>query len=463
MTVDVSENDSAFLDYYRCPSGLGSIGTQPELSLRDGYFKFGDAVAFGRFAGGTPAAYATDPLTDVSDAVSLAEGRPSLPFSLSEVATNLREERYRQNGNTLLQKTTAGGVAQRLYYLLRPFMGVGVRKHLQKVRLSDWDKISFPRWPIDRTVDTLMETAMTLVLKATGQASIPFIWFWPDAAPACGMMTHDVEGRAGLDFCDDLMNIDDSHGIKSAFQLIPEGHEEAWSSTSARLRHRGFEVNLHDLNHDGQLFADRQEFLKRAKRINEYARAFGCDGFRSAVMYREQQWFSAFELSYDMSVPNAAHLEPQRGGCCTLMPYFVGNILELPLTTVQDYTLFHILNDYSTTLWKTQIGLIRRHHGLVSIITHPDYLAGRRERLVYVELLRHLTDLRERGRLWIALPGEVNRWWRNRHEMSLVPDGDGWRIEGADSHRARVAYATIEDDRLVYSIAPRAEVIAAPA
>ena len=53
-----------------------------------------------------------------------------------------------------------------------------------------------------------------------------------------------------------------------------------------------------------------------------------------------------------MSVPNVAHLEPQRGGCCTVMPYFVGDVLELPLTTIQDYSLFHILGDYSTTLWK---------------------------------------------------------------------------------------------------------------
>jgi len=122
------------------------------------------------------------------------------------------------------------------------------------------------------------------------------------------------------------------------------------------------------------------------------------------------------------------------------------------LTTVQDYTLFHILNDYSIALWKEQIRLISQHHGLVSIITHPDYLVGRREREVYVDLLRHLADLRDRDGLWVALPGEVNRWWRNRHQMTLVPSGDGWRIEGPDSHRARVAYATLENDRLVYRL-----------
>jgi hypothetical protein len=265
-------------------------------------------------------------------------------------------------------------------------------------------------------------------------------------------MTHDIEGQAGLDFSDELMDIDEAHGVKSAFQLIPEGREDAWERTAARLRARGFEVNLHDLNHDGRLFADRDEFLARARRINDYARRFNCDGFRSGAMYREQGWFSAFEFAYDMSVPNAAHLEPQRGGCCTVMPYFVGDVLELPLTTTQDYTLFHILNDYSIDLWREQIRLIAGRHGLISVITHPDYLVGQRERDVYLKLLDYLVELREREGVWFALPGAVNRWWRNRRAMQLVRDGDAWRIEGPDSERAVVAYASLQDGRLVYDV-----------
>jgi hypothetical protein len=450
ITGQHAEGNRTFVDYFRCPADFGVLGAQSGLGTRDGYFRFGDVVAFGRFAGGSPAEYATDRLADIFDGVTFSGGRPSLPFDFSEVVTNLREERYRQNGHAVLQRTTNSNAAHRLYYLLRPLMRVGLRKHLQKVRLRGWEKIPFPRWPVDATVDALMETAMTLVLKSTGRSRIPFIWFWPDGASACAIVTHDVEGPAGLDFCDALMDIDDSHEIKSAFQLVPEGREDAWIRTAARLRSRGFEVNLHDLNHDGRLFADRSEFLRRAERINRYAREFGCDGFRSAVMYRDQRWFDAFDFLYDMSVPSAAHLEPQRGGCCTVMPYFVGDILELPLTTAQDYTLFHILNDYSTELWRAQADLIRQRHGLISVITHPDYLLGQRERDVYADLLRHLGDLRERHGLWVALPGEVNRWWRSRRTMKLVRSGDKWRIEGPDSHRARVAYATLDNGRLAY-------------
>ena len=74
---------SAFLDYYRCPAGQAEIGTQLQLSPREGYFKFGDAVAFGRFAGGRPAAYSTDPLT--SGAFELPEQRVPSPSHLPAV------------------------------------------------------------------------------------------------------------------------------------------------------------------------------------------------------------------------------------------------------------------------------------------------------------------------------------------------------------------------------------------
>ena len=115
-------------------------------------------------------------------------------------------------------------------------------------------------------------------------------------------------------------------------------------------------------------------------------------------MYRNQDWYDEFEFSYDMSVPNVAHLDPMRGGCCTVMPYFVGDIVELPVTTTQDYSLFHILNDYSIDLWKQQVDLIKRRNGLMSFITHPDYLIERRARNVYESLLDYLRQMLERRR-----------------------------------------------------------------
>ena len=443
---------NAFADYFRCPDHLGEFGTNGELSADSGYFMFHNTICYGQRSGGLPSRDVTGSLPDVSHAVTWEERRLCLPFDLSRVVTNLQQEHYRQHSDHYFGKMTKGSAARRAYYFFRPVLSVAVRKHLQKIRLRGWDKIPFPRWPVDVSVETLMQSAMALLLKGLGIEKIPFIWFWPDGAHSCGIMTHDVETTAGLDFCGDLMDLDDSSRIKSSFQIIPEGRYEISQRFMENLRSRGFEVNVHDLNHDGALFRSRQQFLQRAVRINQYARQFQSRGFRAGAMYREQQWYDALEFSYDMSVPNVAHLEPQRGGCCTVMPYFVGKILELPLTTVQDYSLFHILHDYSIALWKKQIELIRVRNGLISFITHPDYLIERRARAVYLDLLAHLRQLRDEGKMWVALAGDVDRWWRTRSLMTLVRDGDSWHIEGTDSHRARVAWATLENDRLVYKL-----------
>jgi hypothetical protein len=302
------------------------------------------------------------------------------------------------------------------------------------------------------SADQVVGHAMRLLVERHPDRRIPFIWFWPEGAAACAVMTHDVEGSAGRDFSTRLMDIDESFGIRAAFQIVPDDSARGAEGLLEKLRARGLEVNVHDLNHDGSLFNDREAFPHKAARIDRHARDFGARGFRSGAMYREQLWYDAFEFSYDMSVPNAAHLEPQRGGCCTVMPYFVGDILELPLTTTQDYSLFHILGDYSTALWKRQIELILANHGLISFIAHPDYLIESRAREVYVELMAHLAALRSTRNVWIPLPGDVDHWWRQRAEMRLVPAGHGWRIEGPESERARVAYATAAGDRVVYTL-----------
>jgi hypothetical protein len=185
---------------------------------------------------------------------------------------------------------------------------------------------------------------------------------------------------------------------------------------------------------------------------NLYARQFGAQGFRSAVMYRNVDWLEALEFEYDMSLPNVAHLDPQKGGCCTVFPFFVGKMLELPVTLTQDYSLFHILKDYSTTLWEQQISRIREKHGMMSAIVHPDYVVDEPARRVYVQLLEIVCELRSKGETWIALPGEVAQWWRLRNELKLIRYGNTWRIEGKGSERARVAYAVLKDDRLTYEI-----------
>jgi hypothetical protein len=126
----------------------------------------------------------------------------------------------------------------------------------------------------------------------------------------------------------------------------------------------------------------------------------------------------------------------------------------LPATTTQDYALFNYLNEYSIDLWRRQIELIMEQYGLINFIVHPDYITKSREWNVYKSLLAHLARLRDEKKLWIPLPGDVDRWWRQRAKMTIVEDDRGVRIEGEGSERARVAYASEMNGKLVYSFEP---------
>jgi hypothetical protein len=450
--LPTSSANQALIEYFRCPVSLPAFETDGHLSEGEGYFRYGDAILYGRCAGVSPVREAGTGAPDVSSQVRVHDDRIALPFDLAQVVHNLREERYQQASRSMLGRVTTSAAARGVYYLFRPILSVAVRKHLQRIQLRGWDRIAFPRWPVDCTVETLMRASMGLALESCGVQSMPFIWFWPDGAPGACIITHDVEGLAGQVFSPQLMDLDDSFGFKSSFQVVPEIRSEAPRTFLNEIRSRGFEGNLHDLNHDGYLFHDKEQFHERAVQINRYAKEFDCRGFRAGAMHREQQWFDVLDVSFDMSVPNVAHLEPQRGGCCSVMPYFVGRIVELPLTTSQDYSLFHILDDYSIALWKEQIDLILSNNGLITILTHPDYLIEKRARAVYSELLANMRRLCDDRHVWSTLPGEVDRWWRSRSQMTLVPNGDSWRIDGPESHRARVAYATIENGSVVYKL-----------
>jgi hypothetical protein len=400
-------------------------------------------------------------LDDAFEHIGVESHGIELPFDVEEVIENLRRERYaahfREEGRVLNE------IMRKTYYFIRPLLGVLVRRHVQRIYLRGWDKIPFPAWPVDATVDRIHKKLLALSLRAQGLDKIPFIWFWPDGFSSCAIMTHDVEEESGRDFCGRLMDLDESFGIRSAFQVVPEKRYAVSKNFLDSILSRGFEVNVHDLKHDGRLYAEHAEFLRRATLINNYAREYGAQGFRSGILYRNADWFGAFEFSYDMSLPNVAHLDPQRGGCCTVMPFFIGRIIELPVTCTQDYTLFQVLDDYSIDLWKKQIALVRENHGLISFIVHPDYIMEQQAQNTYKALLGHLTDLRAKDRVWTPLPKDVADWWRQRSKMELVRANGEWRVQGPGSERARVAYASLAGNTVTYhlpsdkEISPRVE------
>lgn len=441
--------ESFLTEYFRCTASPVDFQVIGGLSPDAGYFRFGpEIICFGRSAAGYRSKNPDGPLYDVSADVTRQGSSVQLPFDPSEVVTNFHYERYACGAGG---QTGTARLVRNAYYFVRPLLPISLRRPLQKAHLNGWRNLTFPHWPVDTTVDSLMEKLMAVSIVQQEDTEVPFIWFWPEGKNGCAIVTHDVETQLGVDLSARLMDMNESFGIPASFQIVPEKRYPVPKAYLDSIRRRGFEVNVQDLNHDGHLYRDRREFERRVAKINQYGKDYGAAGFRAGVLYRNQEWFNLLDFDYDTSVPNVAHLDPQRGGCCTVMPYFIGKLVELPVTTTQDYSLFHIVNDYSLQLWEQQIELILRRHGMINIITHPDYITGPRQEETYTGLLALLDRARRERNVWVALPRDVSQWWRQRSQMQLVQRDGEWCAEGPGSERAVVAYASLEGEVLTYS------------
>jgi len=443
---------TSFLEHTRCPEATITrllterrAGTEVDTDISGGSANGGSIIK-------TDSAFSPMELLAKVQRSTIADAESITSLSeFDDAISVLRLEQYVDSSLSSISQRGLKSLIRQCYYLMRPLFPVYFRKYLQRIALRGWDSIPFPAWPVDLTTEKLMEAIWHLLLMSQDLKELPFIWFWPEGRSSCCIMTHDVETLVGRDFCKTMMAMEKRHGITSAFDVIPEERYAVPDDFLQEIVDSGFEVCVHGLNHDGHLFSSEAIFLQRAEKINAYAKSWGALGFRSPVMYRNLAWLNGLHFSYDMSVPNVAHLDPQRGGCCTVMPYFIGDILELPLTTTQDYTLFHILQQRSLDLWMKQVALIRQKHGLISFIIHPDYVNEQWSSNLYDTLLAYLAELRSDHAVWIALPREVDAWWRARRAMQLTHQDGTWKISGPQSERARVAYACLRDGRVVYS------------
>jgi hypothetical protein len=161
------------------------------------------------------------------------------------------------------------------------------------------------------------------------------------------------------------------------------------------------------------LFASRASFDAQQAQLARFAESLDASGFRSPSTYRVFDWLAELPFLYDGSIPHSDPFEPQPGGCCSLWPFFIGGLVELPYTLPQDHTLFTLLGHRTADLWITQATRIEKEHGLIHCLSHPDrgYLGAPNRRALYAEFLRQMN---ERTRVWKALPVEVASWWRLR-------------------------------------------------
>ena len=335
----------------------------------------------------------------------------SVPFSLAEAYENYVSEAWRSS----VQIKELQPWLLDAFYRVKRFVPRSLQLEARRALVRRQRAPEFPSWPWDDSVIRLLKFYAHSALVVSGRDELSFRWFWPYGRTGALALGHDVESREGLRLAVELADVEEELGFRSVFNL---GMWYAIDDGIVReLTERGFEIGLHGIHHDRRLFGSRSEFERQLPLLGRAAAELHAEGFRSPSTYRVFDWLGELPVSYDASISHSDPFEAQPGGCCSVWPFFIGQVVELPYTLPQDHTLLTLLKARSVDLWIEQAERIERHHGLIHCVSHPDrgYLGDREKRVLYAEFLRAMAD---RAGLWHALPRDVARWWRLRDRAS---------------------------------------------
>ena len=275
----------------------------------------------------------------------------------------------------LLERYAGGGQRSALmsaYYTLKPFLPRALQLALRRAYASRQASRDFPAWPIEPLLVERQKERFRARLRESGSERLRFVNFWPQRKRFSFVLTHDVEGPAGVENIQRVLEVERRHGFVSSWNLVAEWYPID-DGVLDGIRAAGCEVGLHAIKHDGRLFESRQSFEAELPKIHSYLAEWGAVGFRSPATHRNADWMPELGCLYDSSFPDTDPFEPQSGGCCSIFPYLIEDLVELPITLVQDHTLWEILRDESIARWVEKSQWIAAEHGLINVIAHPAY------------------------------------------------------------------------------------------
>lgn len=335
------------------------------------------------------------------------------------------------------------GSSKRLYYSLKPLIPKFMQIYIRRLKARNIVDNGY------ESVESIYRQILTDEMKKLLK-TFNFIWFWPEGYKMASVITHDVESAEGFKNVLKLAEIDEEFGVRSSFEFVPERYRIDYGILE-ELRNRGFEIAIHGLIHDGKLFNSEKGFRNRLSKIERYAEKWKAKGFRSPSLLRNSFWMKNLDFGWDSSFPDWDLYGPQPGGCRTVFPFFISKkTVELPVTIMQDHTLFEILKQTDIKIWKKKIDDIHSSNGLANLIVHPDYIFGDNRLKYYFE---YLEWVKSKEKIWYSLPQDVATWWRRRDESEIRLDSNGKPyIEGSAVSDGLIAYAKLSNNNLVYTL-----------
>ena len=323
----------------------------------------------------------------------------------------------------------------RACHKLKRLIPLPVRRRLNEAAIRARVKPEFPHWPCESALLEFWGEWLRLSLAMLGRDDGWHIGFWPGGDQCCVVLTHDVESSSGFARIERIADLEERYGFRSAWNLPLMQYRIDWNLVT-RLRARGFEFGAHGLSHDGRLFRSAQDFAMLAPIVERMAAAHGLRGFRAPSTLRNASWIATMAFDFDSSFSDTDPYEPWPGGTCSLFPFMLSRMVELPYTLAQDHTLIRLLHRSPLPVWVMKANWTASVGGMILTLTHPDYIGDGRLLGAYEDLLRMLAELPS---AWRALPSEVAEWWRERSELQLsIENGGQPVIRRPGSRRATV-------------------------
>lgn len=363
-----------------------------------------------------------------------ATGDLALPFDPNEAIVACWSEKYQSAGGAGLKRLA--GPARTAYYRVRPLLPRSVQIRLRRLVVPLQARAGFPSWPVETALHDLYHELFRLVGIVSGEP-VPWLAAWPRGRAWALVLTHDVETDVGVRLIHTLRDIETRLDLRSSWNFVPQRYPLD-DSVVRDLRAQGFEIGVHGARHDGRDLASRKLLEQRLPAMRAAAERWHAVGFRSPGTQRAWDLMPLLEFEYDSSYPDSDPYEPQAGGCCTWLPFFNRDLVELPLTMPQDHTLFTLLGHADESLWVEKTQHLRAAGGMALLNTHPDYQIDPRITRAYRSYLRWVTA---DTTMWAALPREVNGWWRRRAETSIEWRNGEWTSVGPAASEAEIRYA----------------------
>lgn len=310
-----------------------------------------------------------------------------MKFDLFNISDNRIEKFLSENGFenkfSIIKKT--------YYKAARPIMPLSIRHYLQdrasrRVKFKDnfiWDEL------------------VNIVKEKKTDWNI-----YPDGYQAAVVLTHDIDTQEGFDNIPEILMLEQKLGFKSSWNIVPYKYKIDQGVIDL-INGAGHEIGIHGYNHDGRLYYSEKIFNERVPFINEAIKKYGAKGFRSPMVHRNLKWLQKLDIEYDASCFDYDPYQPFPGGTGSIWPFKAGKFIELPYTLPQDHDLFYMMKKNDIEIWKKKTEWLIENHGVILLITHPDYLTSK-----YLELYRgFLGFLEGKDILWHVLPKDISDYW----------------------------------------------------